>query len=46
MRTADSLLTALTDDEIAAGLEALAATPDRRLDPLALTLVACARPER
>ena len=46
MRSADSLLTALTDAEVEAGLATLRATPDRRLPPLSLTLLPCTRPER
>lgn len=46
MRTADSLLTALSDDEIAAGTAALQALPDELLDPVSLDLVTLERPER
>jgi hypothetical protein len=43
MRDADSLLTALTDDEIADGLARLRCDPDDRLAPVALTLLCFAR---
>lgn len=39
MRSADTLLTALTDDEIAAGVESLRRDPTRRLHSNALTLL-------
>lgn len=39
MRSADSLLTALRDDEIAAGIATLRRLGDARLEPLSLTLV-------
>lgn len=40
MKDADSLLTALTDDEIGAGVRALRALGDTDLGPLTLGLVA------
>jgi SAM-dependent methyltransferase len=42
MRTADSVLTALRDDEVAAGVAALRAMGDAQLGPIALTLVTAA----
>jgi SAM-dependent methyltransferase len=44
MRSADSLLVALDDDEVAAGLAALRRRPERLLDPLTLTLLTFSDP--
>ena len=43
MRGADSILTALTDDEIAAGVDALRALPDESIGHVALALVTIER---
>jgi SAM-dependent methyltransferase len=43
MRSADTLLCALSDDEIAAGLEAMEGHPDERCEPNRLTLLALER---
>lgn len=45
MRDADSLLTAMTDDEIAAGVRTLRRSPDVRV-PVSLTLVTFSREQR
>jgi hypothetical protein len=39
MRDADSILTALSDDDIAQGLAALRRLGDQRLEPTALSLL-------
>jgi ubiquinone/menaquinone biosynthesis C-methylase UbiE len=45
MRSADSILTALDDDDVATGLDVLAGLPDRPLEPVTLALVTMV-PER